>query len=324
MEFLLQPFLSPQVKQHIKEEKLSFDWANTFFVSMFGIVGFIATPIYLTLTHSWSWGPWLWAIALYWFSGIGITMGYHRYYSHRTFDAKRWVEYLMLFAGSMALQNSILKWSADHRRHHSFVDTGKDPYNARLGFLWSHILWIFYANGKEQGGAHYSGESSVESLSKQYPNCRDLIKDPLIRFQHAYALPLGALLCFGVPALIALATGGSVVAYIMVAGFTRLAFVHHCTYFINSLCHIWGEQPHSDKHTAVDNPWVAFLSYGEGFHNYHHSYPNDYRNGIKFYHFDPTKWVIRGLSYFGQTHNLRVAKIRVSEEVQPKVLQSIN
>jgi len=310
MEFLIKPFLNPAVKQHIKDKGLKLDKANTFFVSLFGIVGFLVTPIVLTLTNTWSWGPWIAAFVLYWVSGIGITMGYHRYFSHRTFDAKRWVEVAMVLAGSMALQNSVLKWSSDHRIHHGFVDTDKDPYNAKLGFLWSHILWIFYADDKEQGGAHFSGDDSAESLMEQFPNCRDLIKDPLIRFQHAYALPLGAFLCFAIPAAIALMTGGSVLAYVLVAGFTRLAFVHHCTYFINSICHIWGDQPHSEKHTAVDNPWFAFVSYGEGFHNYHHTYPNDYRNGIKAYHFDPTKWAIRSLSYFGQTYNLRRAKIR--------------
>lgn len=307
MEFLIKPFLNPAVKAHIKEKNLKFDRANTFFVTMFGLVGFIGTPIYLTLTDAWAWGPWIAAVVFYWIGGLGITMGYHRYYSHRTFDAKRWVQYLMTIGGSLALENSVIKWSADHRRHHSFCDTDKDPYNAKLGFWWSHMIWIFYTDEHELGGAHHSGISNADELAKQFPNAKDLIKDPLLRWQHAYAIPFGALLCFGLPALIGWAVGGNVVAYVLVAGFTRLAFLHHSTYFINSLAHIWGRQTHSEASTARDNPWLAFLALGEGYHNYHHTYPNDYRNGIRVFDFDPTKWIIGGLSRFGQTWNLKTA-----------------
>src|SRR5688572_13911377 len=120
--------LSPEIRQHLKDQNLKFDLLNTLFVSGFFIVALIGVPIHV-LTQGWSWGPWILAFGLYWVTGLGITMGYHRYFSHRAYDASPIVEFFLLVGGAMALQNSALKWSADHRKHHSFTDTSKDPYN---------------------------------------------------------------------------------------------------------------------------------------------------------------------------------------------------
>jgi stearoyl-CoA desaturase (delta-9 desaturase) len=310
-------FVSNDVRTHIQNHKLSFDLLNATFVLGFMLVAAIGVPTYLFLKGA-SWGPWILAFVLYWVAGLGVTMGYHRYFSHRSFDSHPVIEFLLLIAGTMSLQNSALKWSSDHRKHHSFTDTDKDPYNAKLGFWWSHILWIFYSD-KEESQARFSGESSIQALQRLFPNCRDLIQKPMIRLQHKLSIPMGLILSFGIPALVGY-WAGDLGGYVLIAGFLRVALLHNSTFFINSLAHIWGEQPHSTKDTSRNSFWLALLALGEGYHNYHHTYPTDYRNGVKAYHFDPTKWIIRGLSLVGLTSNLRVARatpVAVATPVEP-------
>jgi len=304
--------LTEAARAHIKKQNLSFDLLNSGFVLSFMLVGALGVPAYWYL-EGWSWGPWIAAFVLYWATGLGVTMGYHRYFSHRSFDAHPIVEFFLLISGCMSLQNSALKWSSDHRKHHSFTDTEKDPYNAKLGFLWSHILWIFYSD-PEESNARMSGETSSQSLQKTFPNCRDLISKRMIRIQHSISIPLGLVLSFGIPAFLGY-LAGDVWGYLLIAGFLRVALLHNSTFFINSLAHIWGEQPHSSKDTSRNSFILALLALGEGYHNYHHTYPTDYRNGIKAYHFDPTKWIIRSLSWVGLTHNLRVARQPTSSKV---------
>jgi stearoyl-CoA desaturase (delta-9 desaturase) len=310
---------SPEIQAHVKSRNMSFDFLTTFWVMSFGVVGFIVAPLYMIFTHNNSLGPWITALVLYWLAGLAITMGYHRYFSHRSFDCSKWIEFVLLLLGAMGLENSALKWSSDHRKHHSFTDTEQDPYNAKLGFWWSHMVWIFFSEGGEKGGSHMGRPKTEAELVAEYPNCRDLIKSPLVRLQHTYAIPFGFVLCFGVPLLIGFIMGQPL-AYLLVGGFTRVAAMHHSTYFINSLAHIWGRKPHSPSTTAVDNPYLAFLALGEGYHNYHHTFPSDYRNGIRAHHFDPTKWIIRSLSYVGATWNLKRARNpeNRSQEMRPE------
>ena len=298
-------FFSKEICDHIKSQNLKFDALNTIFVGGIFLVAFLSLPFYF-LNQSFHWGPWILAFVLYWVTGLGITMGYHRYFSHRTYDANPIVEFLLLVGGAMALQNSALKWSADHRKHHSFTDTAKDPYNAKLGFWWSHVLWIFYSEPAEQA-FRFSGATQKERLLAEFPQCHDLVKSRMVRMQHACSIYLGLILSFVIPLLFGLYFG-DVWGYLLVAGFLRITAIHNSTFFINSLAHIWGKKPYSDKDTSRDSTFLAFFALGEGYHNYHHAFPNDYRNGIAPYHFDPTKWLIKALSWVGLTQNLRVAR----------------
>lgn len=301
-------FLSNKVRNHIAKNQLQLDWINTLFVLSFLLIGCVGVPLFYLAGNEIHLGPWALAFTTYWIMGIGITMGYHRLFSHRTYEAANWVQALLLIAGSGALQNSALKWSADHRKHHSFTDTEKDPYNAKLGFLWSHVLWIFFSDPAEKA-LRFSGASNEARLLQQFPQCRDLVKNPLVRLQHRISIPFGILFGFGIP----LAFGihyNMVLEYVLVAGFLRTTLVHNSTFFINSLAHIWGTQPHSDKDTARDSVAMAFLALGEGYHNYHHSFPNDYRNGTQALHFDSTKWLIYGFSKVGATWNLKRSNLQ--------------
>ncbi len=223
---------------------------------------------------------------------MSITGGYHRLYAHRTYESNRWLKVIYLLFGAAAFQESCLKWAWQHRLHHLYVDEDKDPYNIRRGFFWAHIGWILTRDNSEL----------------LYPS--DLTDDPLVMWQHKYWLPIGTLVGFGLPALLG-GFWGDVFGGLLFGGVIRLVVAHHLTFTINSLAHSIGSQPYSNQNTSKDSWITAFFTFGEGYHNYHHWYSRDYRNGIRFYHWDPAKWLIRFLSCFGQTWNLKMA----SEEV---------
>lgn len=223
-------------------------------------------------------------------TGLSITAGYHRLFSHSTYKVNRFVEWILLFFGSMATQGSALRWSYDHRLHHAHIDKDDDPYSVKKGFWYAHLFWMFEKQGP---------------MSKKKV-IADLLRNKAIVFQNRFyeicmiATNLLAVIGLG------LITGDFFGAFVF--GFlVRLFFLHHFTWFINSLAHYWGHQNYSTEHSAVDNYILCFLTFGEGYHNYHHTFANDYRNGIRWYHFDPTKWLIWGLSKIGLASNLRKA-----------------
>ncbi|GGI89352.1 hypothetical protein GCM10009332_28440 [Shewanella gelidii] len=139
-----------------------------------------------------------------------------------------------------------------------------------------------------------------------YKNVRDLQNDKIVMWQHHHYLTLALLMNIGLPIFLGW-LNGDIASMLLMAGLLRLVVVHHCTFFINSLAHIWGSQPYTDKNTARDNGFLALLTYGEGYHNFHHIFENDYRNGIKWWHYDPTKWLINLLAWCRLAHGLRVS-----------------
>lgn len=226
-------------------------------------------------------------------SNLSITAGYHRLWSHRAYDAHWSVRLLLMLVGTFALQNSILKWTSDHRRHHGHVDDPyKDPYSAKRGFWFSHIGWML---------------KDYPSAPLDFSNVRDLQKDPIVRWQHRFYLPLALTLNFGIPIGLGFVFN-NILEMLLVAGFLRLIVSHHTTFFINSLAHIVGDRPYSTLNTARDNFVMALLTFGEGYHNFHHAHPADYRNAIRFWQWDPTKWLIRMLWALGLTRNLKTTR----------------
>jgi stearoyl-CoA desaturase (delta-9 desaturase) len=137
-----------------------------------------------------------------------------------------------------------------------------------------------------------------------FTNAKDLERDPIVMFQHRWYLPLTLAMNIGLPLALGWAVG-DVWGVFLLGGLLRLVVNHHFTWFINSLAHMWGTQPYTDENTARDNPLLAFLTYGEGYHNFHHIFQNDYRNGVKWWHFDPTKWLIATLSWVGLASHLK-------------------
>jgi len=142
------------------------------------------------------------------------------------------------------------------------------------------------------------------SGQSHFDNVRDLQKDPLVAFQHKYYYPLA----IGLNVFVPLALGwlhGDLWGVFLLAGVLRLVLSHHFTFLINSAAHAFGRQPYTDENSARDNPWLAVLTYGEGYHNFHHQFAHDYRNGIRWWHWDPSKWIICSLSWIGVTHRLK-------------------
>ncbi|MCH8537425.1 MAG: fatty acid desaturase [Alkalimonas sp.] len=227
------------------------------------------------------------------YCGMSITAGYHRLWSHKSYQAHPILEFIFAIGGAFALQNSAIHWASDHRAHHRHVDDNdKDPYSARRGFWFSHIGWMIR---DYQGPDHYT-----------YDNVRDLQKSRILQWQHKHYLALVLLTNIGIPVALGLVFG-NFWGMLLLVGVLRLVLSHHFTFFINSLAHIWGKQPYTDENTARDNGVLALLTYGEGYHNFHHIFEYDYRNGIKWWHFDPTKWLIKGASFVGLTSKLRTS-----------------
>jgi stearoyl-CoA desaturase (delta-9 desaturase) len=226
-------------------------------------------------------------VILLFLSEIGIGAAYHRFYSHRGFSLAKPVEAVLLFLATLAIQGSALRWSFEHRLHHTFVDTDDDPYSIKKGFWYAHVLWLF--------------EPARPIEDRRVP---DLLGNKLVMFQHKHFGWLSIGSNFVVCGLIGWAVGDFLGAFVL-AWWTRLLVSHHLTWFINSLAHCWGEQTYSKEHTARDNFILAFLTVGEGYHNYHHTFASDYRNGVRWFHFDPTKWTIWTLSKLGLASNLK-------------------
>ncbi len=263
------------------------DWGPAIFLSITPVFA-IGTTLWYFLTEPFEW----WIVGLFLFfyfaTGMSITAGYHRLFAHKAFEAGFLTRLFFALFGAAAFQNSILKWVVDHRPHHRYVDTPKDPYSAKNGFMFSHIWWMY--------------SKAIRPKPEYW--VKDLMKDPIVVFQDRYYVPVAVFMGLVLPALIGWAFG-SWLGGLAIAGFLRLVIVHHFTFFINSLAHYSGKQTYSDSHTAKDNPWIALFTYGEGFHNFHHEFANDYRNGIRWYDYDPTKWLIRGLSWVGEAKNLK-------------------
>jgi stearoyl-CoA desaturase (Delta-9 desaturase) len=286
------------------------NWVTTILFASTFAAALVGVPLYGALV-GFSAASWIWFALFLSASGLSITAGYHRLWSHRTYEAHWSVRLLFMLFGAMAIQNSILIWAAGHRPHHRFVDDeDQDPYSARRGLWFSHIGWMLRR--------YPSGEPDFSCV-------RDLERDPIVTFQHRHYVPIVLAMNIGLPLVVGWLSG-DVWGTLLLAGLLRLVINHHVTFFINSLAHYWGSQPYTDENTSRDNPVLAFLTYGEGYHNFHHLFAHDYRNGIRWWHWDPTKWLIRSLSWVGLTNRLRttpaVAIERARLDMQFRKVQS--
>ena len=233
---------------------------------------------------------WMVFLGMMLFCGLSITAGYHRMWSHKAYRGHPALRLVFALGGACALQNDVMHWASDHRRHHRHVDHNDlDPYSAGRGFWFSHIGWILrdYDSGKED-----------------FSNIKDIQRDKIALWQHQNYLLLVLLTNIALPAVLGY-LHGDIIACLLLGGILRLVMSQHVTYMINSIAHMWGKQTYSDASSARDNPLLALITYGEGYHNYHHTFQWDYRNGIKWWHFDPTKWLIRSFSWVGLTKDLK-------------------
>ena len=272
---------------HSKDAHDEILWGNAVFLFITPPLA-VAGLVWWFTTMPFSWAPLVACFVLFMTTGVVITAGYHRLFSHRNYKATAAVRLAFAILGAASWQNSAIVWSAHHRRHHRFVDTDKDPYNAHRGFWYSHMLWIC-----QRGQYHHN-----------LKNVGDLFKDPILRWQHTHYWKISIAFNVLVPTALGLIIN-DVPSMLLWAGLVRVVIGHHTTFFINSWAHFFGSQPYGDHNTARDGVILALFTHGEGFHNYHHAFEGDYRNGRAWYHWDPGKWLINTLAWTGLASNLR-------------------
>ena len=283
VECAIENYWGEPMSEHTK-----INWVNTLFLIFTPLIGIVGTVLLcvFSLVH---WPTWILAGSLCIITGISITAGYHRLFAHRSYKAKWPVRLFFALFGAATFQGSVLEWCTDHRKHHQHTDDLKeDPYSIKKGFWFAHIGWLF----------------CLDTKTRDFRNIQDLKADPILRLQDRYFPIIGIAMGIIFPTAVA-ALWGDALSGLIIAAMLRITVVHHGTFFINSLCHILGKRKYSPNLSACDSWITAFFTFGEGYHNYHHSFPIDYRNGIRFYHYDPTKWVIRSLSFFKLTYDLK-------------------
>lgn len=270
-------------------------WVNILFFIATAVIPFIGGPFYIS---HFGIHPLTVVLTVFYIfaTSMSITVGYHRLFSHSTFKAHPVIEFLFLFFGAGAFQQSAMEWASQHRVHHQYVDTDLDPYSIKKGFWYAHIGWLMFWKH-----------------SVPYKNVKDLEKSAAVRHQHQYYYAWAVVSGIVVPSLIGALWGQALGAFIFaVAG--RIFFVHHVTWCINSICHMFGKPTYDIDATAKDHWFVALLTNGEGYHNFHHRFPGDYRNGVRWYQWDPSKWLIAALSRVGLTSDLKkVSKFKILE-----------
>jgi stearoyl-CoA desaturase (delta-9 desaturase) len=267
------------------------NWSVTAVLSLTFLAAVTVVPWY-GFVHGYNGWSWLFFAVFLVLNGIGIGSGYHRLWSHRTYDAHPALKWFLAIVGGMSLQNSIIVWSARHRIHHREVDNNdKDPYSIGRGFWFAHIGWML---------------KDYPSGDVDFSVVRDLEKDPVAAWQHRWYWTLVWVTNLAVPLLLGWLTG-DMLGMFLLAGVARLVLNHHVTFFINSLAHMWGRQPYTDENSARDQHFLALITYGEGYHNYHHMFQADYRCGIRWWHLDINKWFISTCALLGLVKNRKRA-----------------
>ncbi|KAF2634578.1 hypothetical protein P280DRAFT_413492 [Massarina eburnea CBS 473.64] len=263
------------------------NWFSTTLVLIIPTYGLLAIP-YTPLYRS----TLIWAFIYYFLTGFGITGGYHRLWSHRCYSARLPLRLLLAFVGAGAVQGSIRFWSSKHRAHHRWTDTKKDPYDALRGFFFSHLGWMLFNQDPKRIGR---------------TDITDLDADPVVVWQHRHYGKTMMTAAWLFPMCVAGLGWGDWWGGLVYAGIVRACVVQQATFCVNSLAHWLGEQPFDDRRTPRDHFITALVTLGEGYHNFHHEFPSDYRNAISWYQYDPTKWSIYFLSTlpFHLAHSLK-------------------
>lgn len=290
-----------RAQKHISEQPLTFsnffekiNWLNTTLILLIPMFSLLFVP-FVPLQKK----TFIFAFFYYATAALGITAGYHRLFAHRSYEAVFPLRVLLLLMGTAAGEGSVKWWSNGHRSHHRFVDTEKDPYNAKRGFWFSHMGWmVLKQNPRLRGRCDIS----------------DLITDPLLVFQHKHYLWFLISVAYLFPTFVCGLGWGDWKGGLLYAGVIRLFLDHQATFCVNSLAHWIGEQPFDDRHTPRDHVLTAFVTMGEGYHNFHHEYPSDYRNALKWYQWDPTKVFIAVCHQLGLASNLQRFSQNVIEQ----------
>jgi stearoyl-CoA desaturase (Delta-9 desaturase) len=279
--------------QPVAHENLDRFLTGTVSIVPFLALGVVGWQVWAELLH---WSDIAVFAILYVFTGLGVTVGFHRLFTHRAFATKRWLRGLFAIAGSVAIEGPVISWVADHRKHHAFADQPGDPHSPHVdhgvglrgalrGLAHAHMGWLFLHT---QRGAR-----------KRY--APDLLADPVVRWVDrtfvVWALG-GMAAAFGLGWLI----GGTFTAALtglLWGGAVRLLVLHHVTYSINSLCHFFGRKRFDTGDESRNLAWLSILSFGEAWHNNHHAFPTSAAHGLRWWELDVSSLVIRGLERVG-------------------------
>ena len=261
------------------------DWVISSLLVLFHIIALVA----LTMT---TWTAVITFLVLYAVSVLGITVGFHRYFTHKSFKATKPLEWLLAIMGTIALQGSLFKWVAHHRMHHAGSDTEKDPHDASRGFWFSHLVWMLTTADVFDKREH----------QKRY--VRDIMADPFLMFISQ------AWFVFGCQIVLGLGLWATLGLEAMLWGiFVRLIAVYHVTWAVNSVCHMWGYQNFKVKDLSKNNWLIGLLAFGEGWHNNHHAVEYSAKHGLKWWEFDISYLFIRLMQGLGQARDLRIASL---------------
>lgn len=262
------------------------------------------------LNHGIGWTEIILTISSYYIYNITVGVGLHRLWSHNAFKINKFVEFILVMLSAGTLQGPALSWASNHYKHHAFTDKAQDPHspskfdNKLVGFLWSHLGWMLI------------GEGSYKSIDRI--TWVKLGRNKLLKWQLKYYWQIAVFMNVIVPLFIGYLIGGT-----LASAYTAFLFIgigralqQQATFCVNSLCHFAGSKKYY-KGTAGDIWWMALFLLGENWHNYHHAFPSDYRNGVKWYHFDVHKWIIYLMSKVGLVWELdRTAKVRIQAKMQ--------
>ncbi|MBR8833663.1 MAG: acyl-CoA desaturase [Stigonema ocellatum SAG 48.90 = DSM 106950] len=262
--------------------KRQINWVNTLFFAALHI-----GALFAFLPSNFSWKAVGVALLLYWVTGgLGITLGFHRLVTHRSFQAPKLLEYFLVFCGTLACQGGPIEWVGTHRIHHLHSDQSLDPHDSNQGFWWSHMGWLIY-----QG----QDESEAPRLTK------DIADDPVYQFFQKYFIFIQIAL-----GLLLLLLGGW--SFVVWGIFVRMVFVWHCTWLVNSATHKFGYRSYESEDRSTNCWWVALLVFGEGWHNNHHAYQYSARHGLKWWEIDLTWMTIQLLQVLGLATNVKLAE----------------
>jgi len=273
-------------------------WETTIFIFLspfLAIYGLATTPFV--------WQTWLFTIFLFTQGLMGMTTVYHRMYSHKACHIARPFELYWLFFATTDFSMSALDWARDHRAHHKYTDTEKDPYDISKGFWYAHVGWLIW--------------------NRERPNSdiSDLEKDPVLQFQHDYFNALALFSGWFLPTVMCGYFFNDYYGGFFIASVVKTVALHHTIFCINSVAHSFGSGPFNDSITPRENLILAVLTMGEGYHNFHHEFPNDYRNGYHLLAWDPTKWAIALLEKIGMASDLKRTPDEVVRLSQIQMIQ---
>jgi len=264
-------------------QKLNYDWTVIVFMAFLHAAALLAF-----LPANFSWAAVGLAVFLHWVTGgLGITLGWHRMLTHRSFQAPKWLEYFLVFCGTLSMQGGPIWWVGLHRHHHLHSDQNNDHHDSNKGFWWSHMGWMLYDVPAEEEATRFT---------------KDINDDRFYRFLDDYFFPIQ--IAFAV--LLYLLGGWPFVVWGI---FVRLVVVFHCTWLVNSATHKFGYRTYESGDKSTNCWWVALLTYGEGWHNNHHACQYSARHGMKWWEIDFTWMTIRLLQTLGLA-----TKVKLMEE----------